>query len=67
MNATLDPIEVSTTRPPVNVTRLLPESKYRFVIVTRLSPEWRTTLTLDEVYTTANDSKMPEEIIGVSS
>ena len=57
--------EINTTKPPVNITRLSPESKYRFVIITKLSPEWKTTVTLDDIYTTANNSKMPEEIIGV--
>ena len=65
-NMTKELIQVSTTKPPVNITRLAPESKYKFVIITKLSPDFKTTMTLEDVYTTANNSKMPEEIVGVS-
>lgn len=59
-------IVITTTRPPVNISELLPESKYKIIIETELGTMWRTRLVVDEVVTTANDSVSPEEIIGVS-
>ncbi len=59
-------IEIQKSSPPVNITDLLPETEYNFVITTSLNSKWTTTFNLDEVATTANDSNKPEGIIGVS-
>ena len=41
-----------------------PETEYKFVITTSLNSKWKTTLDLDEIATTANNSGQPEGIIG---
>ena len=56
----------SSIVPPFNVSNLLPEHQYQIVITTSLNDKWKTTLTMNDVFTTANNSKLPEEIIGVS-
>ena len=56
----------SSIVPPFNVSDLIPEHQYKIVITTNLSDKWKTTLVLEDVFTTANNSKLPEEIIGVS-
>ena len=63
----LEPKEVEFTqsKPPINITNLEPETEYNFIITTSLNPKWKTTISLDEVATTANNSWQPEEIIGV--
>ena len=57
-------IEFSKSRPPINITNLQPETEYNFVITISLNEEWKTTLNLDDVTTTANNSLFPEGIIG---
>ena len=57
-------IEIQKSSPPVNITDLLPETEYNFVITTSLNSKWSTTFSLDEVATTANNSNQPEGIIG---
>lgn len=59
-------IEFNGSKPPINITNLEPETQYNFVITTSLNSKWKTTLNLDEVATTANNSWQPEGIIGVS-
>eukprot|EP00095_Tigriopus_kingsejongensis_P002761 maker-scaffold1543_size36305-snap-gene-0.6 protein:Tk02761 transcript:maker-scaffold1543_size36305-snap-gene-0.6-mRNA-1 annotation:"predicted protein" len=54
----------SSSGPPINLTNLWPESEYSVEIVTSLGPKWKTTLELDSLFTTANNSKLPEEIVG---
>ncbi len=56
----------SSIVPPFNVSHLIPEHQYKIVITTNLNDKWKTTLVLEDVFTTANNSKLPEEIIGVS-
>jgi hypothetical protein len=56
----------SSIAPPYNVSNLLPEHQYQIVITTSLNDKWKTTLVMNDVFTTANNSKLPEEIIGVS-
>ena len=51
--------------PPINITNLEPETEYDFVITTSLNGKWKTTLSLDDILTTANNSFGPEGIIGV--
>ena len=57
-------IEFTKTKPPINITNLEPETEYKFVITTSLNSKWKTTLNLDEIATTANNSGQPEGIIG---
>lgn len=57
---------VESGSPPVSVGGLLPETEYTVVVETRLGPAWTSTVQLDGVHTTANDSELPKEIIGVS-
>lgn len=67
-NDSLLPFEfhvLSSSAPPINLTNLLPESEYTVELITSLGPKFKTTLQLDNVYTTANNSKMPAEIVGV--
>lgn len=66
-NDSLLPFEfhvLSSSAPPINLTNLLPESEYTVELITSLGPKFKTTLQLDNVYTTANNSKMPAEIVG---
>ena len=58
-------IEVRTSNPPINITELTPETEYSFVITTALNPKFRTTYVVENVHTTANNSQLPEEIVGV--
>ena len=59
-------IEVVSPNPPVMVTELEPESQYTFVIETSSGRDFEPeTFILQEVFTTANNSQSPEEIIGV--
>ena len=58
-------IVLTSSSPPVNLTGLEPESSYSVEIETELNPKWRTTMTLEEVHTTANNSQLPEGIVGV--
>ncbi len=51
--------------PPLRVAGLDPETEYEVVVETRLGPGFTSTVRLGEVKTTANDSQMPREIIGV--
>jgi hypothetical protein len=60
-------ITLVTMKPPLNITNLVPESKYLIVLTTSLGREYTSTIKLDEVYTTANNSRDPEEIISVTS
>ena len=53
-------IEFSKTKPPINITNLEPETEYNFEITTTLNSKWRTTLSLDEISTTANNSRPAE-------
>ena len=57
-------IEVRTSNPPINITELTPETEYSFVITTVLNPKFRTTFVVENVHTTANNSQLPEEIVG---
>lgn len=59
-------IEYHDSRPPINVSDLAPESKYDLIITTSLSPDWSSTVLLEDVATTANSSKLPEGIVGVT-
>ena len=59
-------IEFSKRNPPINITNLEPETEYKFVITTFLNDKWKTTLNLDDITTTANNSFGPEGIIGVN-
>lgn len=56
---------IKSSRPPIKITNLLPETNYKVVIETVLHPEWSRTLEIENVETTANGSDLPEEIIGV--
>ena len=56
----------SAVAPPFNVSNLIPENEYKVVITTSLNDKFKTTLVLNDVYTSANNSKLPEGIIGVS-
>ena len=56
----------SAIAPPFNVSNLIPENEYKVVITTMLNDNFKTTLVLNDVYTSANNSKLPEGIIGVS-
>ena len=58
-------IEFNKRGPPINITNLRPETGYKVLITTYLNPNTKTTLSLDEVITTANNSFGPEGIIGV--
>ncbi|XP_059099111.1 uncharacterized protein LOC131893169 isoform X1 [Tigriopus californicus] len=55
---------ISSSAPPINLTNLWPESEYSVELITSLGPKFKTTLQLDNIFTTANDSKMPAEIVG---
>ena len=55
----------SAVAPPFNVSNLVPENEYKVVITTALNDKFKTTLVLNEVFTSANNSKLPEGIIGV--
>jgi hypothetical protein len=58
---------ISSSRPPINISNLTPETKYSFMIETALNEAWKTTYIVEEVHTTANNSELPENIIGVKS
>ena len=51
-------------KPPINITDLLPETEYNFEITTSLNSKWATTLNLEDISTTANNSRPAEGIIG---
>merc|ERR1711971_56213 len=51
-------------KPPINITNLEPETEYDFIITTSLNSKWKTSLSLDDIATTANNSRQPEGIIG---
>ena len=53
--------------PPFNITDLVPESKYSILITTTLGREFTSTLEIDDVYTTANNSIEPEGIVDVTA
>ncbi len=57
---------LTSDRPPLNITGLVPESKYTIILTTSLGREYTSTLELDDVYTTANNSRMPAGIVGVT-
>lgn len=64
-NDTIEYDTVEMNNPPINITNLEPETEYSFVITTTLNSKWKTTLDLDDIATTANNSWQPEGIIGV--
>ncbi len=70
-NGTLGSARVMTlttsSQPPVKVAGLDPETDYEVLVETRLGPHFTSTVRVDDVQTTANDSRMPREIIGVRS
>ena len=59
-------VQLAESRPPINITDLVPESKYDFIITTSLGPDWKSSVTVEDVVTTANSSRLPEGIVGVT-
>ena len=54
-----------SSTPPFNLSNLVPENEYKILITTSLNDKFKTTFVLEDVFTTANESRLPEGIIGV--
>ncbi len=52
-------------KPPITVTSLTPETKYKVEILTEMGTNWKEELVI-EAATTANQSNLPEGVVGVS-
>ncbi len=58
--------EAGSAGPPITVGGLDPETEYRVVLETRLGAEFTAEVEKSGIKTTANDSDLPKEIIGVT-